>query len=105
MEKEQIDFRFEGGELVAPVSQLYKSFVFNMMDIAVHFDDSPLLHQYLTTIMKDAFSYDDLLKKAPKQLQEEIWRLLDVPYEDMYEMVRDEPHPQKLVEPKLRLVK
>jgi len=107
MKVEQLEFHFEDGELVAPVSRLYKSFVFNMLEKAVTFGDSPLLHEYLTKIMKEAFAYDTLLKKTPKQFQEEVHQLLELPYETVYEMILNEPCPYKEEEekPKLRLVK
>lgn len=106
MRTEQIEFHFEDGELVAPASHLYKRFIYSLMKKTVSFGETPVIHEFFAEVVKDALKYDDVFKKTPKQFQEEVLDLLELPYETIYEMMLDKPYPCKEEEvPKLRLVK
>lgn len=83
---EQLSFSFDEGEVVAPVSAIYKKFIYTMMKEAItfgYFVDGRVYNLNVMN-MKDMLKDDDLFKKTSKQFQKEVHDLLDLPFETMY---------------------
>lgn len=91
-EAEKIKYSIEAGEVHAPVSSIYKKFIKEMLQWCVYDSEgTDTLHYFNVNYIKKMLEKDAMFKKTPKQFQQEVYDLLDIPFETLYEIVKGKP--------------
>jgi hypothetical protein len=104
---EEMNYQFEAGEIVAPVSVLFQKFVYELINQAVKEKDE-FTHIMNREYLRKVTSGNDLYKKTPKKFRQEVEVLLSLPFEELYEAITGEPlnvNTNVDTKPKLKLVK
>lgn len=91
-EKKLTDFYFKDGELHAPVEDIYKQLIKQVIHKNLDDIHYKMLHPYLMTFLKKGVYESDLFKKTSKSFKEDVEWLLDLSFEEMYELVKGEPY-------------
>jgi hypothetical protein len=108
MDAEQLEFGFdEAGEVVAPVSSLYKKWIYEVIKDALDGKDEVLFDYQILMLQRTVVS-SNLFKKCNKAFKQEVKELLSIPFEDMYKLIRGVPFAPEVgtnIKPKLKLVK
>lgn len=105
LEYEQLEYKFEDGELHAPVSGLIKRFMYESMTEAIRSQDEQLFNLFKKWI-KHSIEGMPQFQKTPKKFQGEVYWLLEQPLPVIHEMIHGKPLITGTEEkPKLMLVK
>ena len=81
----------EAGERTAPVSSMYISMLYGMLDESFRIKE-PSLFDLQILFFKNLVKKDELFKKTSKKFQAEFLQVLDYPIDRMYTWVFNEPY-------------